>query len=406
MLELDTAKGNIFDFEITNNREVNIILLRTFQSLTIMALDRSAIDKARALQNLPALTNEEFASLEGNGMSQEEKDAQAKLLLEQKEKDDAAAAETERLRLLEEEENKKPKVREMSDEEIMEVVARKTGKKVASWDDLKGKEEVDEEKKKEERDSAKISWALQNKIIKKSELENYFADSKDPKELVYRLRLQEAKKEDPNTDEKEFREEFEEEFGLDQAETSRRFKNGQDTLKRLSAAILKSTYGSVFEMDEKYSQYEQGQMTHAEQQKKVTEGAPAYKKVLDGVKSKLKKIKTQVTEGEEYEVEMLDESIDKVITMMSDPQWAAQQILKGYTEEEMQQTAWNVVLAENFQFIANEIKKQALLKKAAGTKGIVKIGERSNETQEVLTPEQEILKGIIEANKQKEPALN
>lgn len=367
--------------------------------------DRVALDEARKLNGQPPMTDDEFNVLENptNGLSEKEKQAQSdKLKLEQEE---AKRKESEGP------EGKEPKekivVREMNDEELLEVLSQRTGRKVASFEDLSPKEVIDAEKAKEERESDKLTWGFKNKVIKKAEYENYIADSQKPEDLVYRQRLAAAQKEDANLDEKEFRAEFEEEFGLDADASPRRKKNGKDTLTRIASNILSGTYGAILSLEERYSAHEKSVTAEKERQQKVLQGAPAYKKALSDVKGKLSKIKTQFSDEESYEVAPLAESIDRVIEMMQTPEFASQQILNGYTPEQLQDIAYTTVLKENFPLLAQEIAKQHLLKHAAGTKGILKIqATGSGLNDEGLTDEQKKLKGIIEANKKPEPALN
>lgn len=350
-------------------------------------LDRKALDAARKMNNLAPITDEEFASLKGNGQSEEEKAAQLKLQQEEESK--------------KKKEEKKPEPAELSDEELLEKVAQKTGRKLSSFDDLKEvvkEEDVDKAKVAEERESAKFAWGLQNKRFKPKEFENFIAASKDPKELVYNIRLQAAKKEDPNLDEKEFAEEFAEEFGLEAKTDSRRYKNGQDTLNRLAESVLKTTYAPIYNLENDYSSYEQTQKANAERQNKVKTATPEYKKTLDVVKGQLKKIKTKINDSDEYEIEALDESINEVVDMMSDPQWTAQQIINGYTQESLQDIAFTTILKKNWPLFANEIAKQHLKKHAAGTKGILTIGKKETEEVIELTDSQQKLATIIKEN--------
>lgn len=384
-----------------------ILVIPDYQIQFLMALNREALDKARALQNLQPLSDDEFNALNGSngGASEEEK---AALLKQQQEEDskkkeeEARLLEEKRLKDLEDAEKNKPQLREPTDEELLERVSKITGKTLQSWDDLKPREVVDAEAVKQERDADKISFGLKNKLIKPKELEGFISDSKDPKDLVYRHRLQEAKKEDPTLDEAEFKAEFEEEFGIDQKPDSRRYKNGQQTLNRLATSILQSTYGSVYELEGKYSQFETHQTQQRAIEQKVKEGTVAYTKALSNVRSQLSKITVQFNEGEEYTVEAKEDilkSIDSVIEQMSDPKFATGQIVNGYTEEQLNEIASTAVLKNNWKSLAKEIAVQHLRKHAAGTKGITTLpGGGGNDTVE-LTPEWEKMKTIIDQNK-------
>jgi hypothetical protein len=352
-----------------------------------MAFNRETIDSTRKLQNLPPISDEEFAQLNGT-------------VVESK----PAPGAEESKKIIEEPKVVEPVMREMTPEEILAKVSEMTGRPVKSWDELKPTPEVvDEEKRKEERESAKISWALQQKIVNKNQYEGFIADSKDPKDLVYRARLQEAEKED-GFNLLEFDAEFEEEFGLDQKEGTRRYKNGQDTLKRIAGQILKSTYGSVYDIENKYSQFEKAQSDVAAKTQKVKEGIPEYKKTLDSIKGKLGKITTSFSETETYEVDGIEDAVNEAITLMSQPSFVEDKILNGYKEEDLQDIAWTIVVKNNFKTLTKKIVDQALLRNGKGSKGLLKMDGGSDENQYELTDSQQKLKSIIEQNTVVAPA--
>lgn len=366
--------------------------------------DRAAIDKTRALNNLPPLTDEEFASLSGNGHSEEEKELQQKKVNEEIE---AKKKEEEELKAKLEKEKVIPITKEIvepTDDEVLAMIEKRTGRKIASWDELKPKaEEIDEEKAKEDREADKLSWAFKNKKFKQKDYENFITVSKDPKKLVYELRLQAALKDDPTLDEKVFQEEFDEEFGLDQKPETRRYKNGQETLTQIANSVLKSSFAPIYTLDQEYTQHEKLQNQKREREQKIKEGAPIFKQNLDKLKSELKKIPVTVSESESYEVEALDDSINRVIAMMSNPDWAENKILQGYTYEDLKNVARTTVIAENFPMLAKEVAKQYALKNAAGTKGILKIDGVGEKDDFELTEEQKVLKALNEKHKKPVP---
>lgn len=360
-------------------------------------LDRQALDKAREINNLPPLTDQEFSSLSGNGHSEEEKKA---LEIEAKKKEDEANA----AKLKEEEEKKNkenptpPALRELTEEEILKIVSERTGKKLSSWDDLKPKEEVNAEKAAEEREVEKLNYGVKKGLVTMNEWKNYTNDIKDPIKLAIDQYVAEAKKDDPSITDEELQAELNERFGLDDKE-SRKFKRGQKELALLGENIIRNKYQKVFSLDNEYDNYENNQKVKKETETKIKSGLPDYNKTMSTVKTELKRIKTQVGEGEEYEVELLDESIDNIINMMSDPSFVSQQIIKGYTKDELKDIAWTALLKNNFPFLVKEMNKQYLLKHAAGTRGIPKVGDTVKDEDYVLTSEQQILKSIIEENK-------
>lgn len=354
-----------------------------------MSYNREAIDQIRKANGQEPISDAEFSALSGQPVIvdkvEEGKDGD-----ENKDKPEPAKVET-------------PVAKEYSEEELMEMVSAKAGRKITSWDELKPKpEELDAERQKEERETNKFIWGLQNKVIKKEENEAYIQDSKDIQQLVYRQRLQAALAEDPNLSEDEFKSEFEEEFGINAAEGSRRNKNGKDTLNRLAGEILKSTYSGIYELESKYSQFEQQSKAQKEREAKIKEGAPAYKQALDSVKAELKKIKAEINPEESFEIEAIDEDIDQVVSMLSDPEWASEQILKGTTKEQLKDIAWTALLKQSFPKLALQVAKQYHLKKAAGTKGIIKMNTGGEGEEYQLTEAQKVL---VDLHKQNNPEL-
>jgi hypothetical protein len=75
-------------------------------------------------------------------------------------------------------------------------------------------------------------------------------------------------------------------------------------------------------------------------------------------------------------------------------------MIKGYTEEELQDIAFTVLLKKNWPVFAKEMANQHLRKHAAGTKGILTLGGKTSaELEENLTDQQKIMKNLIEQNK-------
>ena len=84
----------------------------------------------------------------------------------------------------------------LSDEEAFALMSEKTGRKIASWDDLKEKAaptEDDKKKLQDARDADKLSFGLKQGLFNRNQYESFIADSKNPKDLVYQRELAEAK---------------------------------------------------------------------------------------------------------------------------------------------------------------------------------------------------------------------
>jgi len=356
-------------------------------------LDRKAIDTQRALANLPPLTDAEWASLSGNGHSDAEKKA-----IEDKKKEEEEAARKK----AESDKNNPPEVKKPTDEEMFAMISEQTGRTIKSWEDLKPKEaEVDEETRRQERESDKISWGLKNKKFKTKELENFITDSKDNVALVKRLRHQQALKENPNITEEEFEAEFADEFGMESGPETRRHKNGQAAINRIAKDILSESYGHILNLENEYSAYERQQQATRQREQKIKEGAKAYSDTLEKIRGDLKKMKFQMPDAEEYEVEILDESINNALSMMSESSWAAQQILKGFTYENLKEVAFTMVVKDNLPLIADQMATQKFRRQAAGSKGIIRQQHQRTAEEVELSPQAQVLKGLIDEDKQK-----
>lgn len=356
-------------------------------------INRTALDKQRSFTNLPPITDEEFSALEKAGMTPEElaehENANPKPNTKPEEKPTPELVE---------------KVREMTDEELMAAVGQRTGRTLKGWDELKPTaEQVNEQQANEDREAAKITWGLQNKKFKPKDYEGYVADSKNPTDLVFNYRLQEARKDDPTLDEKEFRDEFNEEFGLDQKPETRRYKSGQNTLQKLASSILTGTYGSIINLDRDYTGYENQQKIETQRREKIKAEAPVYKASVEKVFSGLKKIKAKLGDNEEYEVDSpaeIEPILAEIKESMLSADYASSQILNGYTEADLNDLAFTALLRKGFPVLANEFAKQHLKKHAAGTIGIPKIKAGEGEINDQnLTENQKKLRQIITDNK-------
>ena len=370
-------------------------------------LNRQAIDVQRKINNQSPLSDAEWNELQLQHMSEEEKAEHLK-------KNPPAPAANPEGPTNNPEEKPVPEVqvREMTDEELLALVAKRTGRAALStWDELHPTpEQSTQQQAEEERHESMVTWGLQNKRFKSKEYENYISDSKDPVSLVYNYRLQEAKKEDPELDETAFKEEFDEEFGLDKKPDTRRFKNGQSTLKKIAQGILHGTYKNIVSLESDYSAHEKEQTARTKNQEKVKAAAPVYKADVEKAFSRLKKITAQFNQDEAYDLEVKEEleaSMNEIKETMLSPDFASREILRGYTPEQLQETMFNTFLIKKWPALTHEVAKQYLLKHAAGTKGIPRLTPTSGEVDESnLTESQKVLKQMIADNKPAPAAAN
>lgn len=368
-------------------------------------LNRQAIDTQRKINNQSPLTDTEWNELLLSQMTPEEK-------AEHEKKNITVPTPEGPKNNPEEKPVPEVQVREMTDEELLAAVAKRTGRTtLANWDELNPTaEQVNEQQAQEQRHEDMVAWGLSSKRFKSKEYENYIADSKDPQNLVFNYRLQEAKKEDPELDEDAFREEFNEEFGLDKKPDTRRYKNGQSTLKKLANGILAGTYRNIVSLENDYSAHEKDQIARTKNQDKVKTAAPTYKADVEKAFAGLKKITAQFNESEAYGFdvkEQLEASMNEIKETMLSPEYASRSILAGYTPENIKETMFNTFLIKNWPAVSEEIAKQYLIKHAAGTKGIPKMGTTSVPTDDSnLTEGQKLLKQMIADNKPATVAAN
>ncbi len=248
-------------------------------------------------------------------------------------------------------------------------------------------EEIDAELEK--REGNKIAYALQQGKFSDKELKSYIADSNNP-DLVFQQYLQEQKAADQNLTDEEIRAEFEEKFGLDQEEDSRKYKRGQTELNLLKDTIIRNRHGKIIKFDDEYTSIEKEQLTQKQLADKVISEAPKYKQVVEEVYSSLKKIPVSFGKGEEYEIDVPDEVINSFKERELNGEFAAKQIKEGYTKENKAEAAKVSIMYENFASFAKQLADKINHKRQAGSKGIPPMeGADSNKVQKKLSPEQE-----------------
>jgi len=305
----------------------------------------------------------------------------------------AAEQEAERIRLEKEKTPVPVQVPELTDEQLMELVAKKSGRKVTSWDELKPTPEiVDKEKEAEKRESEKLTFGLKKGLFNKKQYEGFIADSKNPIGLVYAAELNEAKKDDPewNEDkEREFKEEFDAKFGLDLDPTSSKHKRGQKQIGIIAEKILRDGYAPIFNLEGEYSKFESENSKQKEIQDKILAAAPIYKQdVVDSV-SKLSKIEIPFGD-EKYEVPVSKEILDSIQETLMDKDFVSSKITQGYTKDEIYDIAHTMVVSQNFATLAHEAAKQYMAKREKGVRGIPTGGtlQKVGDPHEGLTEDQ------------------
>lgn len=330
---------------------------------------------------LPTKTEEEIAA---EKLAEETKLAEAK---KKGEEDKLAEIEKEKLK------NKPVEVPEPTDEQLLEIASKRSGRKITSWDDLKLSPTEEEKKKEEEnRDSAKLSFGLKKGLFNKKQYESFIADSKDPKDLVYSRELAAAKEEDKEWNdekEKEFKEEFEAKFGLDLDSTAPKYKRGQKQLLMIADNMLRNDYRSIYSLDAEYDKFETEQNNRTAQEQKILQAAPVYKKDAEEVIASFKNIEMDFA-GEKYDVPVSAEAIQNVTEALLENGFASSKIVGGYKKEELADIARRIIITENFNELSFEAAKKYREKHEKGIRGIPEGGklEKLVDQNENLTPEQ------------------
>ena len=324
-------------------------------------------------------------------LAAEKKLAEEQSAIELKKKEDEESAAEEELKKKTQPEVKIEKVLP-TDDELLEMASKRAGRKITSWDELKPTpSEEEKNKKSEERDADKLSFGLKKGLFNKKQYESFISDSKDAKELVYSRELADAKKEDADWDEakeKEFKEEFEEKFGINLDNTSSQYKRGQKQILKLADAILKTDYSSIYSLESEYGKYENEVTTRKTQEQKILEAAPKYKEDVDSVVASLSKI--EMTFGEDkIEVPLPEESLKSLKDLLLDNIFSSSQILKGYKKEELQEAARTYAISQNYNYLSFEAAKKYHEKHEKGVRGIPTGGKLEKiEDNEGLTEQQ------------------
>ncbi len=332
--------------------------------------------RAKALEHLTG----KKAEVPG-AKTQDEIDAQAKLAEEQRLEAKKKEEEAEALRLEEEKKKQQPAPvvkAELTDDELVAELEKRTGRKVKSLDDLKPTPTEDDKKKAEEnRDADKLSYGLKKGLFNRKQYESFIADSKDPKELVYGRELAAAKADDPAWDdekEKTFRAEFEEEFGLDLDPSSSKRKRGEKKLIAIAENILQKEYAPILNLDSAYGQYENQVNSQKEQEQKIIQAAPAYREDVTSIVSGLNKIDFAFG-ADSFEVPVSKEMSEDLSEVMLDNNFSASQILSGVKKDKLNEFARQYLIGKYFQDLSFEAAKKYREKHEKGVRGIPESGK-------------------------------
>jgi hypothetical protein len=262
-----------------------------------------------------------------------------------------------------------PEPVELDDTAILEAL-KKRGINVNSFEELTPKETIDPEKAAEQREAAKLSFALNKGLYSKKEYESYIRDSNDLKNLVYGEFYKEAKAENAELTDQEIQESFLAEYGLDGEPESARYKRGVNTMAMLADKMLREKYDKIYETDKEFDKYESTEKSQKERQKNILSKAPSYKRDVEDAVKEVEKAIIPFDEKESFEATFSKEAIESVKSQLLNEAYSVGQIEKGWSKEELKEIAYTALLRANFTEIAKNIAEQYLYKNQKGTKGI------------------------------------
>jgi len=270
---------------------------------------------------------------------------------------------------------------ELDDEKVLAYLKNKKGKEVASLEDLINpkKELTPEEKEKlvEVREANKYSYGLSNGLFSKKELENYIADSKNPTETVFSAYAAKQKELDPALTDKEIKEEFDSEFGLDEDDKeSRRYKKGQVLLNNLAYNIINQKYPNILNLENNYSDYEKTTSEQKEAENKIATKTPLYIKDLEAVKNEMSKVSFQIGKDDIFEIDLPSASVENVISKMMAQEQIQKQVSRGWSKEELKQVAQTTAIIENLPFLLKSYGDAQVLKNQKGVRGVPPTDDR------------------------------
>lgn len=324
------------------------------------------------LTELPPTPEEIQAKKEAEALAEKERLAAEADAKQKEEESRKQQAEAERIRLEKEQQPKE------IDEAQLLAQLQKVNPNIKSLADLKPQPSQEElEREKEAREGEKIRWGLKNGKFKKQELENYFAESKDPVSLVFNNFSEKVKAADSDLTPEQIKEMFDERFGLNKDPESWQYKNGQEELSILANQHIGKKYSNILSLENDYSAHEQSVHQQTSEQARILANAPAYRKDVEEAFSNVSVYRTKIGD-ESFEVVLPTDFIERAKNQMLSDDYATSEIKKGWSKEELNATALNLAYIENKDFIHQKIAEQYHWNRQKGTRGIVPpIGNRS-----------------------------
>jgi hypothetical protein len=281
-----------------------------------------------------------------------------------------------------------PAAVEPSDDQILQALVRK-GIQVNSIDELLPK--PDAAKTAEQKEASKLSFALNKGLFTTTQYDNYVREKNNPRDLVYAAYHQEAKKEDPALSEEDILTEFEEKYGLNQDEGTRKAIWGQHEIEMRAQKILSDRYKPIFEADQAFAAHQSAEDNKQANQRKILAQAPVYKKDVEDIFAGLQKISIPVSDTESYDVELPAEALEQTRNLFLTTEQCADRILKGYDKEALKQLAYTTLLQQHFQTLAMQVAAKYHLARQAGAKGIPSANRTERKEGRHLTDNQKLV---------------
>lgn len=310
------------------------------------------------LTELPADVKEPGSESSAAG-SENKKDDQTKV--EDAKKEDGAAADAD----------KKDEKPELTDEELLALLAKK-GIAATTLEDLRKKGEVvpDPELTTEQKEAAELAFGLTKGLFTKAEYDQFIADSKDTKNLVYAEFYNETKAEDPTLTDEEIEADFLASYGLDKDKESYQFKRALKKIKSGGEALLKEKYKKIYEAKGAYTQTDTDAKNAMANQKKVAAALPAYKADVNAIIGDLKKITIKMSDTDNIELDAETGDLEAIQSDLLNPDYYSSRLVSGYDKEKIKQAVVAGYLAKNFTNLTVKVAKKYLDKHKGGAHGV------------------------------------
>lgn len=259
-------------------------------------------------------------------------------------------------------------VSDLSDEELIEIINKKKGISLKSFDELLPKE--DPAVAAEKRDAKKIATAFEKGWMKKSEYENYISDRNKKEDIVFSDFAEYAKSINPDIADDEIKYDFDDAYGLSSDEDSLRYKIGQRKIEQMSELLLKKKYASYFDIDNKFSQYESELTQREQEEKNIISQAPAFKKNVEDAIVSFSKMTFSVDDKTSYEVEIPKDVLDSVKKSFLDKDFVINSVKSGMDKDDIRGSMEIALMKQSLPTILKSLINKDRLEYAKRLQGV------------------------------------